>query len=500
MSEDTALRSAQWFASVLDAMDDLVLVKGPRSRLLWANRAFRDCYGMTNDELHSLIDSEQSDPDDTLQYVRDDRRVFVERTTIDVPSEPVTDHLGDTRFFHTRKSPIYDGDGVVVMQVGVSRPIEADQSTDNSQEIRKSLHESTQNVRALIRSMPAPVVMLDAAHRVIKWNDAFERMIDVHDGDCDASKMLLNSDYEAVLEPQLPLLEEFDSILAGAKPSSRILELENAEGARRSFDVECRTWTDSSDAVSGTIAVFHEVTEMLAGQRKLRKANDELAQFNYRVSHDIVAPISTARGFLELAIDEIGSDDTEELAELLGEVSSQIDRLDNLIMDLSTLAHADVDRKVFEAIDLRQLIEELKKDYANSAGCELTLDVDLAIAELQSDPRRIRQVLANLIDNAAKYHDPKERVPRAAVRSRREGNMTVIEVSDNGIGIDRDFAERAFEMFTRGDSSSSGTGLGLYIIRKHIERLGGTLTIANFAKPTVIQIKLPDAHAYAEAA
>ena len=88
MSENTAPYSAAWFASALDAMDDLVLVKGPRSRLLWANRAFRDYYGMTNDELHSLIDGEQSDPDDTLQYVRDDRRVFVEQTSIDILSEP----------------------------------------------------------------------------------------------------------------------------------------------------------------------------------------------------------------------------------------------------------------------------------------------------------------------------------------------------------------------------------------------------------------------------
>ena len=178
MSENTAPYSAAWFASALDAMDDLVLVKGPRSRLLWANRAFRDYYGMTNDELHSLIDGEQSDPDDTLQYVRDDRRVFVERTSIDILSEPVTDHLGETRFFHTRKSPILDDEGQVAMQIGVSRALGSGASNDASQERRELVHESTRNVRALIRSMPTPVVMLDAAHRIIKWNEAFERMKD----------------------------------------------------------------------------------------------------------------------------------------------------------------------------------------------------------------------------------------------------------------------------------------------------------------------------------
>ena len=275
------------------------------------------------------------------------------------------------------------------MQIGVSRALGSGASNEGSQERRELVRESTRNVRALIRSMPTPVVMLDAAHRIIKWNEAFERMIEEVDGDVESPPGLLHVDYDKVLESRLPLLEELDAILGGAEPTSRVLELEEAGGGRRSYDVACRTWTDASDAVSGTMAVFHDITEMLAGQRQLREANDELAQFNYRVSHDIVAPIATARGYLSLALDEVGGDVPEELAALLGEVGGQLHRLEELVTDLSSLARADVPEQHREAIDLEQLIDGLRVDSGQGGPCDLAIDADLALAELHSDPKRI---------------------------------------------------------------------------------------------------------------
>lgn len=94
---------ADFFISVLDAMQDLVLVKGDRSRLLWANSAFREYYGMTNAALVGLIDAPHSDPDDTVEYVRDDHRVYVSGETLEV-IEPTTSHCGEVAYCHTIKS------------------------------------------------------------------------------------------------------------------------------------------------------------------------------------------------------------------------------------------------------------------------------------------------------------------------------------------------------------------------------------------------------------
>jgi PAS domain S-box-containing protein len=109
------------FHQILDAISDLIFVKGPASRLEWANKAFRDAYGMTNEQLQGMIDAPFSPPDYTQSYVRDDLQVWNSGRTLDIPEEPVTRHDGKVVLCHTVKSPIFDDRGDVMGIVGVSR-------------------------------------------------------------------------------------------------------------------------------------------------------------------------------------------------------------------------------------------------------------------------------------------------------------------------------------------------------------------------------------------
>ena len=112
-----------FYEQILDALDDLVLVKGPKSRLLWANRAFREHYGMTNEALRGLIDAPFSEPDHTQQYVKDDSHVFETGRRLDIPEEPVNRHDGEVHIFRTVKHPQLDLNGDVVGTFGISRDI-----------------------------------------------------------------------------------------------------------------------------------------------------------------------------------------------------------------------------------------------------------------------------------------------------------------------------------------------------------------------------------------
>lgn len=115
--------TAEAYRQFLDAIPDMVLVKGPKSRLLWANRAFRDFYGMTNEELKGILDAPFVDPDYTHQYVKDDDWVFSNGRPLDIPCEPVTRYDGCVHYYHTVKSPIFDKTGRVIMSLGISRDI-----------------------------------------------------------------------------------------------------------------------------------------------------------------------------------------------------------------------------------------------------------------------------------------------------------------------------------------------------------------------------------------
>lgn len=115
--------SEESFLQILDAIGDLVLVKGPKSRLIWANQAFCHYYGMTNAQLKGMIDAPFSEPDHTQQYVKDDAHVFATGQVFDIPEEPVTRHDGVVRIFHTVKTPIFDSQRNVIMTVGISRDV-----------------------------------------------------------------------------------------------------------------------------------------------------------------------------------------------------------------------------------------------------------------------------------------------------------------------------------------------------------------------------------------
>jgi PAS domain S-box-containing protein len=135
--EKTMRENLEHSKQFLDAISDMVLIKGEKSRIVWANKAFRDYYGMDNEKLRGMIDASFNEPDYTQQYIKDDTYVFTTGKTLDIPSEPVTRFDKTVRYFHTVKSAILDESGKVIMTIGVSRDI-TDEKTANELIIKKN--------------------------------------------------------------------------------------------------------------------------------------------------------------------------------------------------------------------------------------------------------------------------------------------------------------------------------------------------------------------------
>ncbi|MFK8031975.1 MAG: PAS domain-containing protein, partial [Gammaproteobacteria bacterium] len=167
------MEDEHFYKSILESMRDMVLVKGPESRLLWANKAFRHYYGMTADELRGLIDGAQSNPDDTLQYVRDHKFVFDERRDLNIPSEPVTNSDGEVGYFHTVKSPIFNKDEMNQL-VAVSRRIE-DKEIEEQDLTELDAKVFTAPLRSIIDSYPIATMLLDHDLRIIKCNQRWSK-------------------------------------------------------------------------------------------------------------------------------------------------------------------------------------------------------------------------------------------------------------------------------------------------------------------------------------
>ncbi len=139
------------YEQILDTIPDLILYKGPGSHIRYANRAFREYYGMNEQQLQDVIDAEFNQPSYTEQYVRDDAQVFETGQPLLVSSEPVTRHNGEVHLFSTIKHPIRNQAGEIVGTVGISHDLSSDVATS------AALTENEARLQRIIENVPGMV-------------------------------------------------------------------------------------------------------------------------------------------------------------------------------------------------------------------------------------------------------------------------------------------------------------------------------------------------------
>ena len=223
------------------------------------------------------------------------------------------------------------------------------------------------------------------------------------------------------------------------------------------------------------------VTEGLQASRdELHQAYDELAQFNYRTSHDLVGPLRTIQGFTQLAREGLAEGALDDVGFHVDRIEAQAKRLADLVNDLAALHRADHLGEDAEDIDLKKLTKAIAADLAWLRE-ERAVAIDLgpfAVARIRSQPTRLRQILENLISNALKYSQPEAERSWVRVSSRRAGDRVEIVVEDNGLGIPADRRDAVFDMFVRAHpGAATGSGLGLYLVSKHVEKLAGSVRV-----------------------
>jgi PAS domain S-box-containing protein len=159
------------YEQALDAVPDMVLIKRAKSHIAFANRAFRDFYGMTMDQLRDIVDASFNEPDYTQQYVKDDEQVYTTGQSLDIPSEPVTRHDGEVRQFHTVKSAAVDTAGQVIRTVGISRDITIEQ------EAVAAVRESEDFYRGLFNQLPLGLALSRMDGTLVDVNPAYAQIV-----------------------------------------------------------------------------------------------------------------------------------------------------------------------------------------------------------------------------------------------------------------------------------------------------------------------------------
>jgi len=218
--------------------------------------------------------------------------------------------------------------------------------------------------------------------------------------------------------------------------------------------------------------------EQRVGERttELKRAYDELEGFSYAVAHDLKAPLRAINGFAHLFEQELQGQLTERAREHLGRIRNGSLKMATLIDDL--LAYSHIDRRGLQAnlVSLPTLVDQVLGHYNDEVQRRgIALIVVVEPMTVRVDASGLALALRNLVENALKYTRDTQG-PRIAIIGRRnaDGGM-LLSVTDNGIGFDMEYHDHIFKLFQRlhRDDQYPGTGIGLALVRKAIERIGG---------------------------
>ncbi len=228
--------------------------------------------------------------------------------------------------------------------------------------------------------------------------------------------------------------------------------------------------------LGSVVARQRYLEELEASHTELERSNAELERFAYVASHDLQEPLRKIVGFTELLQDRYESRDDEE-REFQQYIVQSAHRLQELIKDLLAFSRAGRRELAVEPVDLGETVAIVCSDL------ELAIDDAQATVEVGDlpvvlgDDGQLREVLQNLIGNALKYAAADDRPSRVTVTGSTEGDTARIVVADNGIGVDPTHREAIFEVFRRLHPSHvyAGTGLGLALVKRIVERHEGTV-------------------------
>jgi len=255
--------------------------------------------------------------------------------------------------------------------------------------------------------------------------------------------------------------------------------------AKRDFSIDSNFLETLASQIAAGLqnALLHE-QQQLYSQRleervrqrtgELEAKNRELETFSYSVSHDLKTPLRGIDGYSRLLLSDYAGKLDEEGRTFLNNIRLGINRMSQLIDDLLAYTHLERREITPIRIDPREMVENIISEHLKEPQGKVKFSLEIPAFTVRADRESLAQALRNLIDNAVKFsfHMPE---PHVEIGGWEDHKTCVIWVRDNGIGFDMKYADRIFEIFNRlnRDEEYPGTGVGLALVRKAMERMGG---------------------------
>jgi PAS domain S-box-containing protein len=466
-------RQAQHLAALVESSDDAIISKDLNGVIQTWNRAAERLFGFTESEvvgksIRIIIPRERwSEEDEVLRRIRAGERIE--------HFESVRQRKDGTLIsISLTISPIRDLQGKIVGASKIARDVS----------LQLALEKERNRLGAIVDSSDDAIVSKDLQGIIQTWNHAAERMFGYSAEEAIGRSITL-------IIPEERLHEE-DEVLSRIRRGLRVDHFETVrrrkDGTLIPISLTVSPVQDHAGQIVGASKTVRDLSALRAYATTLEQtvrertaslelANSQLESFAYSVSHDLRAPLRGMHGLAHALLHDYGAVLDETARDYAQRIVLEATQLDQLIRDLlaySRLTRIDV---TLDVVDVREVVEaslhNLDDDIRNSRA---SIEIEPNLPKLKANRAVLIQVLTNLISNAIKFGGAH---PRVRVRAEQDNGIARIWVEDRGIGIDPRHHERIFRAFERlhGIEEYPGTGIGLAIVLKGIERLGGRVGV-----------------------
>ena len=447
------------FKRAVEASGHAIYMTDAEGVITYVNPAFEEITGYSaSDAIGETPYLLQSGEHDETYY----RKLWETVRSGHVWEEEITDRRKDGSLYYAQQTiaPVTDRNGEIDRFVAVQHDI------TEEKEQQRALRESERRYRTLVDHFPHGAVALfdhdlrftaaggDLLDELGAGNPVGERIVDRYPAD------LIDD-----IEPH------FRATLNGEK---REFEIEYLDRFLLARTLPIR----SEEELYGGMLVFLDVTEERESQRRLEESHQRLEEFASAVSHDLREPLGTMAGYLQLLerrYEEELDEDAEEFIDFAVNGATRMrEMIDGLV---TTYARVDEQSDPAERVDLSAVLNDVLLDLSKkieASNADITAD---SLPQVEGRRGQIRQLLMNLVDNGIKYAG--DGTPRIHVTAEQDGELWIISVSDEGIGIDPDATEEIFDVFHRLHDSEEypGTGIGLALCERIVERHGGDIWV-----------------------